>query len=115
MCSAVYIAIAFIAIHDKKGKEAYFYEDPTERTIQDAMRIRTSQPSWRIYTDDWGYFQRAYEENKNKSNPRYKNYNIYLLVCITAVCGGSLILIGSILESCKFFSRTKITSIFVFF
>jgi len=79
------------------------------------MRIRTSQPSWRIYTDDWGYFQRAYEENKDRTNERYKSYNIYDTVCMTVGIGAGFILIGSVYEIYKFCSRTKITSIIVFF
>jgi len=93
-----YLALGFVSAFDKKGKEAYFSNDQTERTLQSAVSAREKDKSIIIKTDDWGYFQRTYYEN----DARYSEYNVFLWIILTCTGVGSSWLLSGIFEVYKF-------------
>ena len=87
-----------VAVYDKRGKEAYFREDITERTLEDAVTLKQVHPTWTILTDDLGYFQRAHEESSN----RWQEYDVFQSILVTACITGSLWVLINCLETYKF-------------
>ncbi len=91
-----------MALQDKKGKEVYFVEDPTERTFEAGMVDKFTNPSWTIKTDDWGYIYRAFEKTLSNSNSYWKDYDIFLAVALTAGVTSILWVIGCSIEINKY-------------
>jgi len=96
--SLAYFALGIVSAFDKKGKEAYFLHDPTERTLQSAAFYRQQKKTIRVKTDDWGYFQRTYYEDDG----RYSEYNVFLWILLTSSFAGFIWLASGILEVYKF-------------
>lgn len=96
--------MTYSALFDKRGKEAYFDSDKTERTVQDAIQVKATHPKMKIRTDDWGYFRRAYEEINEDTNDRWEEYNVFMeITIIAAACGGIWFILG-ITDMCKYIS-----------
>ncbi|MDR3549440.1 MAG: hypothetical protein P4M11_14445 [Candidatus Pacebacteria bacterium] len=96
------MVVAFLAAFDERGKEAYFDEDPTERDIVAAINLKLVHPTWTMRTDDWGYIRRVYEDNKDGTNNRWKEYNVFLAICITAAVCGAVWIFTNLCEVKKF-------------
>lgn len=61
-----------------------------------------SFPQFTINTEDWGYFQRAYEEVKSGENMRWEEYNVALYIMLVSAISGGLLIIGTVLSLIKF-------------
>ena len=91
---------------DKKGKEAYFAEDPdqTEYTLFTAVPAKAFNPAWTLKTDDWGYFYRAFQRGTLNSDSTWKDYDALLAIAITAGITGFIWFITAIIDIRKFCS-----------
>jgi len=104
-----------MAAFDKKGKEAYFDVDSAERNLQEAVRIRIMYPKWTIFTDDWGYFERANYENIHNISERYSNYDVFIIILIVTLLTSLLWISSGFLEIRKFTFKYRYLHIYVFF
>jgi len=93
-----YIGASVWLAFDKKGKEAYFLEDATETTFQAAVAYKISHPTLTILTQDWGYFQRAYE----KKDSYWSKYDVFLVILLTGGVAGLYWAVISCIELSKF-------------
>ncbi|MDR3546681.1 MAG: hypothetical protein P4M11_00135 [Candidatus Pacebacteria bacterium] len=99
MGSLCYIAACVVLSLDSKGKEAYFAEDPTERTFQEVIEIRyVSSLFYNPKTDNWGYFQIAAQRNDSF----WKKYNALIIILVTGGVTGIFWVIIGILELRKY-------------
>lgn len=81
-----YVAGLIFAAFDKKGKEAYFVEDETERTFVMALNYKIENSNWTIMTDDWGYFQRTYQKAiEGSTDNSLENYDVFIVIIIIGV------------------------------
>ena len=94
-----YIAASVVLSLDKKGKEAYFSEDTTERTLLEAIDVKKNTQTLNIRTDDWGYIQRTFERN---SDTFWNKYDIFLAVLVTGGVTGVYWIILSIIDIKKY-------------
>jgi len=96
------MGISYLAINDKKGKEVFFDEAPTEVTFQQGILLKALNPTWNMKTEDWGYIQRAYDAVKKDASSYWKDYDIYFLILVVAGASGLLFIITGIIELIKF-------------
>ena len=74
-------------------------EDATELTLLAAIDKKANNPSWTLKTDDWGYFQRAYER---KSDAFWSKYNVFEAMLVTGIITGVYWFIISIVDLKKY-------------
>eukprot|EP00826_Nyctotherus_ovalis_P062341 TRINITY_DN8_c0_g1_i3.p1 TRINITY_DN8_c0_g1~~TRINITY_DN8_c0_g1_i3.p1 ORF type:complete len:270 (+),score=59.93 TRINITY_DN8_c0_g1_i3:2-811(+) len=98
----LYMAGISFYFTDKKGKEVYFKEDPDgkEYTINEAIIVKQTNPSWSIRTEDWGHFYRAFV--KDNSNSFWEKYDCLLSITITAGVVGVLWIITAVFNMYKY-------------
>ena len=86
---------------DKKGKEAYFIDDPdTEFTFGSIPYYISNNPNKVLKTDYWGWFQRSHD-----SDSSLKEYDVFYFVLIAAVVSGAYGIILGIVEIFKYKSN----------
>jgi hypothetical protein len=93
--------VALIVVLDRRGKEAYFYEDSTERTFLQLLEDKKLYPQWTPKTDDWGYIQRAYYRAQD-SDPFWKQYDILVPVVVTAGLSGAYWVVANTIAAIQF-------------
>ena len=99
------MATTVFCILDKRNKELYFSEDPDveyEFNNGDFLAKREQNQDWSPKTDDWGYIYRTFERGILNSEKVWKDYDVLVLISITAGVCGILWIILSILDIKKF-------------
>ena len=96
------MAVSVLCLFDKRGKEVYFDESPTEVTFAIGKTIKSMYASFTIRTDDWGYFYRAFESTRDNENSYWKDYDVFLAIACTAGVTGILWIVCSIIDVFKF-------------
>lgn len=79
-----YMVISGLCAFDKRGKEVYFAQDPTEYEFRAALAMKKINPQYSIKTDDWGYFQRAFQRVQDTNDSYWSNYDAFLAILVTA-------------------------------
>ena len=97
---------------DKKGKEAYFSEDTTERTLLEAIEAKKTTQTLNIRTDDWGHIQRIFERN---SDSFWEKYDIFFAVLITGGVTSVYWIILSIIDIKKYKNCNWNRAVLVFY
>jgi len=93
-----YIVISVLIAFDKKGKEAYYSDDPdTVMTLTQVFAITTPRTDASLKTDYWGWFRRAHDEDSI-----LKEYDIFYFVLGIGSGCGIICAILSIVEICKY-------------
>jgi len=92
-----YIASSVLLAFDKKGKEAYYANDPkTELTLRDVFE-NSPWTGRSLKTDYWGWFQRSHDKNSI-----LHEYDVFYYVLIIGAGSGTICAIMSISEICKY-------------
>ncbi len=77
-----YFVASFLAAYDKRGKEVYFDEDPTEVTFDYGMYMHAIHPTWKLRTDDWGWIYRSHGLAQDGSE-YWKEYDVFIAILVT--------------------------------
>ena len=91
------MAVSGLCAFDKKGKDVYFDAVPDEYDLFTGLALKIANPTYTIMTENWGYFQVAFERvNKDSSSP-WKDYDCFLyILCIAGGTGLFWIIMASI-------------------
>ncbi len=92
------MAVAGLCAFDKKGKMVYFDELPNDYDFFEGMTLKLLTPTLTIKTENWGYFQTAYEKVRDNSSSTWKDYDCYYALLATAGVTG---LMWILLCSCE--------------
>lgn len=96
--------MTIFSLLDKRDKEVYFDEDPTEVTFVTGMAKKLLNPGLHIRTDDWGYFYRSFDTWIDDKSGFWNDYEVMIPITCTAGVTGIMWLILSIIELVKFCS-----------
>lgn len=92
-----YIVISVVFHFDKRGKEAYYTNDPnTEVTLSHVFTYPPTDGVG-VKTDYWGWFERSHDEDSE-----LKTYDVYYSTLITGVVGGTFWVVLGIFEILKY-------------
>ena len=92
----------FLSCFDKKGKDVYFAGSSDEYDLVHGLDYKALHPELTIKTDNWGYFQVAYEKVRDNPNDEWKSYDVLLAILATANITGLIWIIVSSLEAHAF-------------
>ncbi len=95
-----YVVASLLAVFDKRGREVYFEDDPTEYNFTQAKELKLASPTGAdMYTEDWGYFYRAYERGNHSY---WSQYDVFLLIIVTMAVTSFMWFIVSLLNIYKY-------------
>jgi hypothetical protein len=97
-----YLGVSGLCAYDKRGKETYFVQDPTEVTFQRGLVLKFMNPTWEMKTDDWGYFYRAFDYTLSNPDGYWKDYDVFLALAITAAITGIMWIVIACIDINKF-------------
>jgi hypothetical protein len=92
----------FLCSFDKKGKDVYFAGSSDEYDLVHGLDYKALHPELTILTDNWGYFQEAYERVRDNPNDEWKAYDVLLSILATGSITGLVWLIVSSIETHAF-------------
>ena len=94
--------IGIIITNDKRGREAFFLERSYVYDIEAAATLLRGFPHWSLRTEDWGYFQRGYEEVKSGEIMRWEQYNVYHDSRFVSIVSSTFYIVGSMIEIIRY-------------
>jgi hypothetical protein len=96
------MAVSGFCAFDKKGKDVFFEGQPEEYDLFEGLARKAVNPADTIRTENWGYFQAAFERVMKDSNSPWKDYDCYLAILCTAGVSGVMWIVMAIIEIHKF-------------
>eukprot|EP00826_Nyctotherus_ovalis_P005876 TRINITY_DN1133_c0_g2_i2.p2 TRINITY_DN1133_c0_g2~~TRINITY_DN1133_c0_g2_i2.p2 ORF type:complete len:114 (-),score=16.79 TRINITY_DN1133_c0_g2_i2:337-678(-) len=93
-----YMAVGTLCAFDKRGMDTYFAEYGEDMDLLTALRTSTRYPELTLRTDNWGYFQEAYNHVKNDEGSYWKPYNCFQLLLSTVYIAAPLWIAMSIMR-----------------
>lgn len=107
----MYAPITVILLLDKKGREAYFVEDPSPLQFVDILAAKKQHPDWQLKTEDWGFFYTAF---KCESTNYWKSYDVFIVLILTSIFTSLTWALTSWIEINKFLHKFWVRQICVF-
>ena len=87
-----------VNLADKKGKLLYFAEDSdTEYTFETGITAILEHPSWKLKTDDKGYFQRSF----NSDDEFWDKYEVFVSIIFIGAISAFALIISAIIDIIK--------------
>lgn len=94
----IYVIVISVCLLDMKGKLLYFEEDSgTEYNFETAIDAIANNPSWKMKTDDQGYFQRAFSYN----DEYWSEYNVFISILLIGSIAALTLIIAAIIDITK--------------